>query len=146
MLVQQFERPWCTHQGLNVWTPFCHAELVSKGHCKESHAAEHHGTLCDDGPRCCYCILAVFAKSCASLKLASQTFMPHLWTWNTLSCDVLLVRVQIPIFFYRLISDTRSQGYTDLQNWLKCLDHRGGVLMLDTVCSQARVVLGCAMH
>ncbi len=44
------------------------------------------------------------------------------------------------------ISDTRSQGYTDLQSLVKCLDHRGIVLVLDTVCSQAKVVLGCAMH
>ncbi len=44
------------------------------------------------------------------------------------------------------ISDTRSQGYTDLQSLVTCLDHRGIVLVLDTVCSQAKVVLGCAMH
>jgi len=46
------------------------------------------------------------------------------------------------------ISDTRSQGCTDLQSLVKCLDHRGVALVLDTVyaCSQARVVLGCAMH
>ena len=30
------------------------------------------------------------------------------------------------------ISDTRSQGYTDLQSLAKCLDHRGVVLVLDT--------------
>ena len=40
------------------------------------------------------------------------------------------------------ISDTLSQGYTDLQSLLKCLDHRGIVLVLDTRCSQARAVLG----
>ena len=44
------------------------------------------------------------------------------------------------------ISGTLSQGYTDLQSWLKCLDHSGVVLVLDTVCSQARVVLGCVLH
>ena len=43
------------------------------------------------------------------------------------------------------ISDTLSQGYTDLQSLLKCLDHRGIVLVLDTRCSQARAVLGCAI-
>ncbi len=32
--------------------------------------------------------------------------------------------------------------YTDLQSLVKCLDLRGTVLILDTVCSQARVVLG----
>ena len=42
------------------------------------------------------------------------------------------------------ISDTRSQGYTDLQSLVKCLDHRDFVS--DTACSQAKVVLGCAMH
>ena len=36
--------------------------------------------------------------------------------------------------------------YTGLQSLVKCLNHRGTVLVLDTVCSQARVVLGCAMH
>ena len=43
------------------------------------------------------------------------------------------------------ISDTRCQGCTEM---VKCLDHRGIVLALDTVytCSQTRVVLGCAMH
>ena len=46
------------------------------------------------------------------------------------------------------ISDTRPQGYTDLQSLVKCLDHRDIVLVLDTVyaCSQAKVVLGCMMH
>jgi hypothetical protein len=42
------------------------------------------------------------------------------------------------------ISDTRSQGYTDLQSLVKCLDHRD--IVSDTACSQAKVVLGCAMH
>jgi hypothetical protein len=36
--------------------------------------------------------------------------------------------------------------YTDLQSLVKCLDHRGIVLVLDTVCSQAKVVLSCATH
>ena len=39
------------------------------------------------------------------------------------------------------MSDTRSQGYTDLQSRVKCLDHR--VIVSDTACSQAKVVLGC---
>jgi len=39
------------------------------------------------------------------------------------------------------MSDTRSQGYTDLQSLVKCLDHR--VIVSDTACSQAKVVLGC---
>ncbi len=40
------------------------------------------------------------------------------------------------------ISDTRSQRCTDLQSLVKCLDHKGIVLVLDTVyvCSQARVM------
>ncbi len=44
------------------------------------------------------------------------------------------------------ISDTRSQGCTDLQSLVKCLDHRG--IVLDTVyaCNQAGVVLGCTMQ
>jgi len=42
------------------------------------------------------------------------------------------------------ISDTQSQGYTDLQSLVKCLDHRD--IVSDTACSQAKVVLGCAMH
>jgi len=42
------------------------------------------------------------------------------------------------------ISDTRSHGYTDLQGLVKCLDHRD--IVSDTACSQAKVVLGCAMH
>ncbi len=40
------------------------------------------------------------------------------------------------------ISDTLSQGYTDLQSLVKCLDHRD--IVSDTGCSQAKVVLGCA--
>ena len=39
------------------------------------------------------------------------------------------------------MSDTRSQGYTDLQSLVKCLDHR--FIVSDTACSQAKVVLGC---
>ena len=35
------------------------------------------------------------------------------------------------------ISDTLSQGYTNLQSLVKCLDHRG--IASDTVCSQARL-------
>jgi len=42
------------------------------------------------------------------------------------------------------ISDTLSQGYTNLQSLVKCLDHRN--IVSDTVCSQAKAVLGCAMH
>ena len=34
-------------------------------------------------------------------------------------------------------SDTHSQGYTNLQNLVKCLDHRD--IVSDTVCSQARL-------
>jgi len=42
------------------------------------------------------------------------------------------------------ISDILSQGYTNLQSLVKCLDHRN--IVSDTVCSQAKAVLGCAMH
>ncbi len=35
------------------------------------------------------------------------------------------------------ISDTLSQGYTNLQSLVKCLDHRG--VPPDTLCSQARL-------
>ena len=42
------------------------------------------------------------------------------------------------------ISDTLSQEYTNLQSLLKCLDHTN--IVSDTACSQAKVVLGCAMH
>ena len=42
------------------------------------------------------------------------------------------------------ISDALSQGYTNLQSLVKCLDHRN--IVSDTVCIQAKVVLGCAMH
>ena len=41
-------------------------------------------------------------------------------------------------------SDTRSQGYTDLQSLVQCLHHTD--TMSDTAYSQAKVVLGCAMH
>ena len=42
------------------------------------------------------------------------------------------------------ILDTLSQGYTNLQSLVKCLDHRD--IVSDTVCSQAKVMLGCAMY
>ena len=42
------------------------------------------------------------------------------------------------------ISGTLSQGYTNLQSLVKCLGHRH--IVSDPVCSQAKVVLGCAMH
>ncbi len=42
------------------------------------------------------------------------------------------------------ISDTLSQGYTNLQSLVNCLDHRN--IVSDTVCSQAKVVLGCVIH
>ena len=38
------------------------------------------------------------------------------------------------------VSDTLSQGYTNLQSLVKCLDHRVIVSVLNTVCSQARAV------
>ena len=41
------------------------------------------------------------------------------------------------------ISDTLSQGYTDLQSLLKCLDHRGVVLVLDTTLRMYTHVLDC---
>ena len=37
------------------------------------------------------------------------------------------------------ISDTRSQGYINLQSLVKCLDHRGVASGTYTVCSQARL-------
>ena len=47
------------------------------------------------------------------------------------------------------ISDTRSQGCTDLQSLVKCLDHRGIVLALDTVyvhvCSQTHLSVHCGL-
>ena len=55
---------------------------------------------------------------------------------------LVLASLDVPLVDW--ISDTRSQGYTGLQSLVKCLDHRA--LMSDTVCSQAKVVLGCAMH
>ena len=65
-------------------------------------------------------------------------------------CQHSLIRggmlLPVPGYLDRLISDTRSHGCTDLQSLVKCLDRRGIVLVLNTVCSQARVVLGCAMH
>ncbi len=42
-----------------------------------------------------------------------------------------------PSFLDRLDTDTLSQGYTNLQSLVKCLDHRG--IASDTVCSQARL-------
>ncbi len=41
------------------------------------------------------------------------------------------------------ISDTLSQEYIKLQSLVKSVDHRNTVS--DTVCSQAKIVLGCAM-
>jgi len=69
--------------------------------------------------------------------------------WLAEACKILLLfgtNNYVPLIDW--ISDTRSQGCIDLQSLVKCLDHRGIVLVLDTVyaCSQARVVLGCAMH
>ena len=57
-------------------------------------------------------------------------------------CDCTELDSFIPLI--DLISDTRSQGCTDLQSLVKCLDHRGIVLALDTVyvCNQTRGVLG----
>ena len=40
-------------------------------------------------------------------------------------------------FLLDWISDILSQGYTDLQSLVKCLDRRG--VASDTVCSQARL-------
>ncbi len=56
------------------------------------------------------------------------------WCTN-LCCEVSLVD---------WISDTRFQGYTVLQSLVKCLDHRD--IMSDTACSQAKGLLGCAIH
>ena len=46
--------------------------------------------------------------------------------------------------FVARISYTRSQGYTDLQSLVNCLDARD--ILLDATRSQAKVVLGCTMH
>ena len=48
------------------------------------------------------------------------------------------------IDWIQIYSDTLSQGYTNLQSLVKCLDHRN--IVSDTVCNQAKAVLGCAMH
>ena len=44
-----------------------------------------------------------------------------------------------PLSLVDWISDALSQGYTNLQSLVKCLDHRN--IVSDTVCSQAKVVL-----
>ena len=87
------------------------------------------------------------------LHLAGQC--SHVLLFQQMATDLLLqqhiqydwapcMKPAVPLIGW--ISDTLSQGYTDLQSLVKCLDHRGIVLVLDTVCSQARAVLGCAMH
>ena len=47
------------------------------------------------------------------------------------------------VSFIGWISNTLSQGYTYLQSLVKCLDHKN--IVSDTVCNQAKVVLGCAI-
>ncbi len=59
---------------------------------------------------------------------------------GALSAHLYLPCIKVPLIGWT--SDTRCfQGCTDLQTLVKCLDHRGTVL--DTVCRQAKVVLGC---
>ena len=49
--------------------------------------------------------------------------------------------ISVPLIDW--ISDTLSQGYINLQSLVKCLGHRS--IVSDAVCSQAKVVLGCAI-
>ena len=58
------------------------------------------------------------------------------WTQSRHCCSTKKKhRAEVTTSLIDWISDTRSQGYTDLQSLVKCLDHRGFVLVLDTVCS-----------
>jgi len=68
------------------------------------------------------------------VKVLSKSAIRHM--------QVLVYKVCVPLIDW--ISDTLSQGYTNLQSLVKCLDHRN--IVSDTVCSQAKAVLGCAMH
>ena len=51
------------------------------------------------------------------------------------SLELKQQNIEVPLIEW--ISDTLSQGYTNLQSLVKCLDHR--VIASDTVCSQARL-------
>ncbi len=59
-------------------------------------------------------------------------------------CKLLALRLQMTVRLVDWIPHTRSQKYTGLQSLVKCLHHRE--IVSDTVCSQAKVVLGCAME
>jgi len=61
------------------------------------------------------------------------------------SLYIALVQAQTCIVFLMdWVSDTRSQGYTDLQSLIECLGHSGTVS--DTVCIQAKAVQCTKMH
>ena len=59
-------------------------------------------------------------------------------------CKLLALRLQMTVPLIDWIPHTRSQKYTGLQSLTKCMHHRE--VVSDTVCSQAKVVLGCAME
>ena len=112
-------------------------------HCITVPNAAHGRTTIDEANMD---IVAVTAIMCKVLCQHKQCV-----TWRhvlQVACNHTAAKMQQLFSLIGWISDTCSQGYTDLQSLVKCLDHRGAVLVLDTVyvCSQARVVLGCAMH
>ena len=68
--------------------------------------------------------------------------MPSVYLYHYYSCNRVTVASQCfkTGMLHSLIdwiTDTRSQGCTDLQSLVKCLDHRGIVLKLDTVYTHA---------
>ncbi|DBA74348.1 TPA: hypothetical protein ACH3X1_011122 [Trebouxia sp. C0004] len=63
---------------------------------------------------------------------------PRMCKWDPIkeTLAMTLVGKQSLNLFFSLI-DALSQGYTNLQSLVKCLDHKG--IVSDTVCSQARL-------
>ncbi len=72
------------------------------------------------------------------LDSVPRTVSHHMCLNSSLSVHSWLVNL---VHLIDWMSDTRSQGCTDLQSLIKCLYHRGIVLALDTayICSQTRV-------
>jgi len=115
---------------------------------KSSRLAAHAETICTGDVRQVWCAL-----SDRSYRVMSCTWSD--WGWYSLhTCLHLVWNRQIKVSnctgypvpkvpLVDWISDTCSWGYTDLQNLVKCLDHK--CCGKDSMQS-CKAVAGCAMH
>ena len=105
-------------------------------HCTCTGPKWHRRVRSLAAPHACHRLHKISLPSCLTETTA---MLRHLCKYAGLLKVCQAAKVfRVPLIDW--ISGAHSRGYTDLQSLVKCLDHRGIVLVLNTVCSQVSLM------